>query len=584
MFRAPDLVIIGTGPLADAALAALARRRLRVVRFEDIAGADRHLAGARVVLLIAGEHSGAALARLAELWARTSRSGQRVVLLSGAGAPLPPSLPAMPAPVERRLEHVILEDAAARRLLARWPLHLGFDPAFGQRLHLLLAGRSALADALLAQALRVGHYSDCPPVITLLDPAPDVWQAAVAGALPEAGHAGELRFRPVSDPGLGDAPPVSSGIVCVAPPGTALETAETLAARLARERGISPPLLVEVGDVPTDGELPDWDGQILPFSARRMVLTPEVLLDGGGDELARVIHGHYRDTTAAQGRDPGAEPSGRPWSDLADSYRDANRRQADHLGAKLAVTDCVAVAEELVESFAFAPTEVERLAVIEHARWAADRYLDGWTYAPVRDNARKHHPQLIPYADLSGPMKDLDRFAVRLVPALLARSGRALMRMLIVGVVEDAAGVGGGLRGPVDQVVNRLCARYPDRALVIASTLAGPGGRLLARRARQLADAGLFLLCPGPVSGLLDAQPGADARLDCLGLIAVASRRISLPGEGEVERWLAERAEILVQIGSHGAAGGDAGADDGGRPRKRVWIDPGRGVDWGFEY
>ena len=78
------------------------------------------------------------------------------------------------------------------------------------------------------------------------------------------------------------------------------------------------------------------------------------------------------------------------------------------------MTDCQAVPESQVESFAFAPVEVERLAVIEHGRWAADRWLDGWSYAPTRDNARKHHPQLIPYQQLSGPMKDLDRFAVRL--------------------------------------------------------------------------------------------------------------------------------------------------------------------------
>ena len=123
----------------------------------------------------------------------------------------------------------------------------------------------------------------------------------------------------------------------------------------------------------------DWDGQVMPFSWLRDACQPEVLLDHQGDELARVIHDHYQDSIAAQGRDPSEEPAGRPWEALPASYRNANRHQADHLWAKLAVTDCRAVPEELVESFAFAPLEGERLAIIEHARWAADRYLDGWS-------------------------------------------------------------------------------------------------------------------------------------------------------------------------------------------------------------
>jgi hypothetical protein len=166
-------------------------------------------------------------------------------------------------------------------------------------------------------------------------------------------------------------------------------------------------------DATARGRIEDWDGQIIPVSYLREACRPAVLLDGRGDEVARTIHDHYRDSIAAQGRNPDGEPAGQPWELLATSYRQANRHQADHVWAKLAVTDARAVPEEMVDSFVLTPLEVERLAVIEHERWAADRHLDGWSYAPERDNQLKHHPQLIPYADLSEPMKDLDRFAVR---------------------------------------------------------------------------------------------------------------------------------------------------------------------------
>jgi hypothetical protein len=236
------------------------------------------------------------------------------------------------------------------------------------------------------------------------------------------------------------------------------------------------------------------------------------------------------------------------------------------------------VPEERVESFAFAPLEAERVAVIEHLRWAADRYLDGWTYAPKRDNARKLHPQLVPYPSLSEPMKDLDRYAVRGVPALLARSGLGVVRVLILGVPDPAPDcpAGAPLRRLADQVLERLVARYPDRSLVIAATLADPRARLVARRALQRAGAALYLLLPRPIGELLAGQPEGQPRRDLLELVARAERRIALDGESELERWLALRAEILLQLGS-------AQASDWAR--KRVLLDAAKGEpQWSFEY
>jgi hypothetical protein len=236
------------------------------------------------------------------------------------------------------------------------------------------------------------------------------------------------------------------------------------------------------------------------------------------------------------------------------------------------------VPEERVESFAFAPLEAERLAVIEHLRWAADRYLDGWSYAPKRDNARKHHPQLVPYPDLTEPMKDLDRYAVRGVPALLARSGLGVVRVLILGLPDPDAHcpVGAPLARLADQVLERLDARYPDRSLVVASTLADPRTRLVARRALERTGAALWLLCPRPIVEVLGTQPDAGTRRDLLWLVARAERRISLAGEAELGRWLAERAEIILALGPGPSAAPGP---------KSVRLDPGtRGLDWGFEY
>lgn len=52
---------------------------------------------------------------------------------------------------------------------------------------------------------------------------------------------------------------------------------------------------------------------------------------------------------------------------------------------------------------------VEQLAQHVHDRWAQERIAQGWSYGPQRDDDKKEHPSLVPYAELSESEKDLDR-------------------------------------------------------------------------------------------------------------------------------------------------------------------------------
>jgi RyR domain len=53
----------------------------------------------------------------------------------------------------------------------------------------------------------------------------------------------------------------------------------------------------------------------------------------------------------------------------------------------------------------------ERLAENAHDIWARQRMAAGWTYGPTREDARKHHPCLVPYAELPESEKQYDRNA-----------------------------------------------------------------------------------------------------------------------------------------------------------------------------
>ena len=51
----------------------------------------------------------------------------------------------------------------------------------------------------------------------------------------------------------------------------------------------------------------------------------------------------------------------------------------------------------------------EQIAENVHEVWAASRMAQGWTYGPVRDDAKKQTPCLVPYADLPEEEKAYDR-------------------------------------------------------------------------------------------------------------------------------------------------------------------------------
>ena len=51
----------------------------------------------------------------------------------------------------------------------------------------------------------------------------------------------------------------------------------------------------------------------------------------------------------------------------------------------------------------------EAIAENAHDVWAAARINEEWSYGPVRDDAEKKHPDLVPYSALPDSEKEYDR-------------------------------------------------------------------------------------------------------------------------------------------------------------------------------
>lgn len=137
-------------------------------------------------------------------------------------------------------------------------------------------------------------------------------------------------------------------------------------------------------------------------------LTLTALRNRAADRDAARIHMAY---ARAFGADHTLPASG-DWRDLDETYVAANRAAADHLAVKQ--WDAATAGLE-------GAALIEAMAETEHHRWCTERLLSGWAPAGdlPRDNIRRLHPDLRPWAALDDKAREKDRDAVKgaLAPA-----------------------------------------------------------------------------------------------------------------------------------------------------------------------
>ena len=129
--------------------------------------------------------------------------------------------------------------------------------------------------------------------------------------------------------------------------------------------------------------------------------SADIVLHGRLDQEARRIHEAYLAEQLGAGRSLGSAPALVRWEELPEGLRQANRAQADHIPIKR---------RTLAKSNS--ATTIEALAIAEHRRWMAEKIVANWRYAPERDDARRLHPSIRPYDDLSDADKQKDRNTV----------------------------------------------------------------------------------------------------------------------------------------------------------------------------
>lgn len=308
--------------------------------------------------------------------------------------------------------------------------------ATSQGVHLLLVGLGSVGQSILLQLARIGHYrSGLKPKVTVIDRNVKANWKRVLEAHPSLEQwlhvqTEETRIEDVGELELEQwlhaDRPLTMAYVCTKDEIANLRIARLLLRQLAlRERSggpvaadvvaLDPPggcVLAEFAAHGADKEHFHLFSLVRGGGGGSAASVASSLLSEMDDGYAVRLHDDYcaKDNEKCA-KDPTRKKEGAnlPWSQLPETYRDANRFSADHLAVKLRSVGRRLAPIGAAAPAPLAPHELEILARMEHKRWWAERSLAGWVYGDPRDDVRKRHPLMRPYDDLAEDDKQKDR-------------------------------------------------------------------------------------------------------------------------------------------------------------------------------
>jgi len=358
-----------------------------------------------------------------------------------------------------RIEFFNAYDSGARALLSAHPPF-----GAGAQSHVLVVGLTRAGTSLVVRMARLWHtlygQSGERLMLTVVDPAAGEKIGALRLRYPQLNRVCNLEAVSMDSQSpefqgatflneAGGSRAVTAAYVCLGEDARGLSAALALRQHL-RGRGV--PIVVTTRHEAGLGALlrgEDGSGEsfdfLYGFGLLDRACSPDLLLGGTYEILARVTHEAWLQEQRRRGETIRTNALMVPWEELPEDYKNSNRAQANHIGVKLEAVGCAIAPLDDWDAalFEFTSEEVELMAEMEHGRWAEDRRAAGWRYGPVRDNEKKIHPDLIPWTApseqskapseqskaLSEKSKELDRVAVRGMPAFLAQAGFAIYRV-----------------------------------------------------------------------------------------------------------------------------------------------------------
>jgi len=323
-----------------------------------------------------------------------------------------------------------------RQLLVRGPL----AASDGRRMHVVIGGLGQMGEAVMLRVVKSGHFANGrKPAITVIDRNVSAVKGRIGHryplietlcdlnyveaeiGLPGTAHAAEACLASTDEIGI--------VVLCADQPHENFASALQWASELAQK---DIPIYVRLGLATGLADLLEAEGsssalarQIEAFGLVADSCSADAVLEDGICHFASRFHDAYVRNRLGAGGDPTTDPALKEWNDLDQQFRDSNCEQAEHMEVKLRTfgysTDPAAGATPSM----FTDDQLLVLARMEHARWCAERWLAGWTFAPPPKNKElRTSPYLVPWDQLDKAIQAIDYDLVREIPAILAEVGR----------------------------------------------------------------------------------------------------------------------------------------------------------------
>ncbi|WP_349408740.1 NAD-binding protein [Pseudalkalibacillus sp. SCS-8] len=346
------------------------------------------------------------------------------------------------------LKLVNLEELGVREVLNHYPLY-ETDPSFlekgkPERPHILIIGFGITGMHVAIQTVLRSHFSTTndKTKITVIDREAPLKEKQFFIRFPQITNACDIEFiqhEVGTDPlnTVVDTEDISHIFVCLQS-----DHDDLLQGMFIQENCQHLPVYIKMTEEIT---LANWIHNnekrfknIIQFGSIQKTCSFDVLIDEQLDEMAKTIHNRYLEETKQ------AVPT---WNQLTFFLKDSNRAQADHIDTKLFLLGLKRVKEstEALSKPEFEDVvtpKLEALAEIEHNRWNAFHWVNGWTTLtelnpdkPHKVNEMKKHACLVSWDELekidhvyNKTFKQYDRDTVMSVYPVVTSQGYEISR------------------------------------------------------------------------------------------------------------------------------------------------------------
>ncbi|MBF0103073.1 MAG: hypothetical protein HQK77_19415 [Desulfobacterales bacterium] len=169
------------------------------------------------------------------------------------------------------------------------------------------------------------------------------------------------------------------------------------------------------------------DPLLTQFASHESICSIDVVINERLDNMAKAVNDYYA-----------KRYNGSKWKDLTMFHKESSRANAEHINTKLYLLGLKAVETQNTATHEGVSKEkyeellvenIELLSKVEHLRWNAFHYLNGWKYATERDNNKKFHNCLTEWDNLSEKDKQKDRDTLINIPQILEEGGYQLVKI-----------------------------------------------------------------------------------------------------------------------------------------------------------